>query len=114
MSDVRLVLCTFPDVEKAREIGMKLVEERLAACVNLLPGVESIYRWQGVVESSAEVLAIFKTTADGWAAFAARLKELHPYEVPEIIAVEPDQVTAAYAKWVGESVGAARMSGTGE
>jgi periplasmic divalent cation tolerance protein len=105
MSDVRLVFCTFPDMEKAREIGTKLVEEKCAACVNLVPGVESIYRWQGQVESSAEVLGIFKTTAAGWAAFEARLKALHPYEVPEIIAVEPDQVTAAYAKWVGESVG---------
>ncbi|MES2596139.1 MAG: divalent-cation tolerance protein CutA [Verrucomicrobiota bacterium] len=106
MSDVRLVLCTFPDVEKAREIGTKLVEERLAACVNLVPGVESIYRWQGQVESSAEVLGIFKTTADGWTDFEARLRELHPYEVPEIIAVAPEKVTAAYAMWVGEEVGA--------
>lgn len=103
MSEVRLVLCTFPDVEKAREIGSLLVAERLAACVNLIPAVESIYRWQGQVESATEILAIFKIASSGWAAFEARLRVLHPYEVPEIIAVEPDQVTPLYERWVADS-----------
>ena len=103
MSEVRLVLCTFPDVDKARTIGSTLVEERMAACVNLIPAVESIYRWQGQVESATEVLALFKITASGWPAFEARLRVLHPYEVPEIIAVEPDQVTSLYARWVADS-----------
>lgn len=105
MSEVRLVFCTFPDVDKARAIGSTLVAERLAACVNLIPAVESIYRWQGQVESSTEILAIFKIASSGWAAFEARLRVLHPYEVPEIIALEPEQVTPPYARWVADSTG---------
>jgi periplasmic divalent cation tolerance protein len=104
MSDLRLILCTFPDAGHARTIGTKLVEEQLAACVNLIPSVESIYRWQGVVETSAEVLTIFKTTASAYTAFEKRLRDLHPYEVPEIIALKPDQVAPAYASWVMDSV----------
>lgn len=103
-SELRIILCTFPDVEKARQIGTVLVERQLAACVNLLPGIESIYRWQGAIEHAGEVLAVFKTTAPGWPAFEAALRELHPYEVPEMIALEPRDVSKAYARWVGESV----------
>ncbi len=104
MSDVRLILCTFPDADQARRIGGVLVEARLAACVNLIPGVESIYRWQGAVETSAEVLAIIKTTTAVFPALESRLRELHPYVVPEIIALQPDQVAESYARWVSESV----------
>lgn len=106
MSDLRLILCTFPNADHARAIGTTLIEEQLAACVNLISGVESIYRWQGAVENSAEVLAIFKTTLSAYPAFETRLRSLHPYEVPEIIALEPDQVTPAYARWVMDSVAA--------
>lgn len=100
MTDVRLILCTFPDSEQARQIGTALVERQLAACVNLIPAVESIYRWQGAVETATEVLAIFKTTAAAFPAFAIALTELHPYEVPEIIALTPDQIAAPYRDWV--------------
>ena len=93
----------------ARQIGTTLVESQLAACVNLVPAVESIYRWQGKIEHSHEVLAIFKTTADAWTAFEARVRELHPYEVPEIVALRPEEVSGAYAKWVRESVGGTRQ-----
>jgi periplasmic divalent cation tolerance protein len=106
MSDLRLILCTFPNADQARTIGTTLIEERLAACVNLISGIESIYRWQGAVETSAEVLAVFKTTVSAYPAFETRLHSLHPYEVPEIIALEPDQVTLAYARWVMDSVAA--------
>lgn len=98
-----LVLVTFPDAEKARQIGTIMIESQLAACVNLVPGVESIYRWEGKIETSQEVLAIFKTTPETWLAFEQRLKELHPYQVPEVVALAPEQVSAAYAEWVGES-----------
>jgi len=101
-----LVFSTFPDIEKARQIGTALVESQLAACVNLLPAIESIYRWQGAVERSPEVLAIFKTTTAAYAAFEARLKLLHPYEVPEIAAVKPEHISATYAAWMNEAVGA--------
>ena len=72
--------------------------------MNLIPAVESIYRWEGKVETAAEVLAVFKTTAGAWPRFEARLRELHPYDVPEIVALKPDQVSEGYARWVGESV----------
>lgn len=104
MTDVLVILCTFPDIEKARQIGTFLIESQLAACVNLCPAVESIYRWQGQVESSTEVLAIFKTTRAAYPAFAERLASLHPYEVPEILALRPEEAGAAYARWVAESV----------
>lgn len=104
MSDILLVFCTFPDIEKARLIGTALIESQLAACVNLCPGIESIYRWQGQVETSAEVLAIFKTTPQAYPAFESRLRELHPYDVPEIVAVRPEQVSETYARWVSASV----------
>lgn len=107
---VLLVFVTFPDLEKAREIGTALVESQLAACVNLLPGIESIYRWQGKVETGSEVLALFKTTADTLPAFATRLAALHPYEVPEIVAVRPEHVALPYARWVAESTGSATAS----
>jgi len=87
-------------VEKARQTGTALVEAQLAACVNLLPGIESIYRWQGAVERAGEVLAVFKTTQEVWPAFEQRLRELHPYEVPEIVALKPEQVAESYARWV--------------
>ncbi len=82
-----VVLSTFPDVAAARAAAEVLVSERLAACVNLLPGVESIYRWESKVEHSAEVLAVIKTTAARYADMEQRLRALHPYEVPEIIAL---------------------------
>jgi periplasmic divalent cation tolerance protein len=100
MSEVLVILCTFPSLEQARQIGTVLVERQLAACVNLLPGVESIYRWQGKVESAGEVLAVFKTTAAAFPAFEKALTELHPYEVPEIVAVQPTAVAEAYTAWV--------------
>lgn len=100
MNNVLVVLCTFPDLVEARQTGTVLVEAQLAACVNLLPGIESIYRWQGAVERAGEVLAVFKTTSAAWPFFEQRLRELHPYEVPEIIALLPEQVADSYARWV--------------
>ena len=96
-----VVLCTFPDVEQARAIAAELVERRLAACVNLLPGVESIYRWEGKVERAGEVLAVIKTTR--YPELEAALKELHPYEVPEILALPVAVGLAGYMRWLGES-----------
>jgi periplasmic divalent cation tolerance protein len=104
MSDVLLILCTFPDPGQARQIGTVLVEAQLAACVNLLPAVESIYHWQGKVETATETLAIFKTTAAAFPAFEKMLTDLHPYEVPEIIALEPAQIAAPYRAWLLNNV----------
>jgi periplasmic divalent cation tolerance protein len=100
METIRIVLCTFPTAEAARQIGTLLVEKQLAACVNLIPGAESIYCWQGKVESACEILAIFKTTAAAYPAFERELAALHPYEVPEILALEPAVVAETYASWL--------------
>jgi periplasmic divalent cation tolerance protein len=100
-----LLLSTFPDAEAARRIAGTLVEERLAACANLIPGVESIYRWKGEVERAGEVIVLFKTTEAARSRFEARLKELHPYEVPEILVIRPEGGLPAYLRWVEENVG---------
>ena len=100
MNEVRLVICTFPSAEVARQIGTALVEKQLAACVNLVPAIESIYRWQGEIETATETLALFKTTAALYPQFEFALAALHPYDVPEIIAIRPEQVAESYAKWV--------------
>ena len=104
MESLLLVFCTFPDIASARQIGTLLVERQLAACVNLVPAVESIYRWQGTVETAVETLAIFKTTAAGYPDFEKVLAEMHPYEVPEIIALAPEKVAGPYRAWVGSEV----------
>ena len=104
MESVRLVLCSFPDIDSARQIGTLLVERQLAACVNLLPSAESIYHWQGKVESAPEVLALFKTTEALWPEFEQALAQAHPYEVPEIIAIRPDAVAGPYRAWLLESL----------
>ena len=104
MEKLLVVFCTFPDVASARQIGTLLVERQLAACVNLVPAVESIYRWQGNVETAAEVLAIFKTTAAAFPAFEQTLSEMHPYDVPEIIALDPAEVSGPYREWVLNTV----------
>lgn len=82
-----------------------LVERQLAACVNILPGVESIYRWKGELNRDPEALALIKTTADGYPALEEALVDLHPYEEPEVIALEVAAGSAGYLGWVGEMVG---------
>lgn len=98
-----LVFSTFPDLEQARRIVRTLVEERVIACGNLIPSVESIYRWEGKVETAAEVQAVMKTTTDRWWKLEARLRELHPYEVPEIVSVKISDGLPAYLRWLDES-----------
>jgi len=104
--DIRIVLSTFPSPDKAAEIGKILVEEQLAACVNLLPGVRSLYRWQGAISDDTETLALIKTTAERYDALASRLVSLHPYEVPELVALSPASGHAPYLAWIAASVAA--------
>lgn len=103
-ADVRVVLSTFSSIDEARTVCRQLVEERHAACANLVPAVESIYRWQGAVETATETIAILKTTEEGFARLEARLRELHTYEVPEVIALPVQGGSEAYLRWVGENV----------
>ena len=100
----KIVLCTLPDIDQARQIGTSMVREQLAACVNLIPRIESIYRWKGEVETAGEVLAIFKTTPDSYPALERALREAHPYEVPEILAFRADSGLAEYLSWVAGEV----------
>lgn len=95
-----ICLCTCPDHATAEHLATALVEERLAACVNLLPGLLSVYRWQGQVERADEVLLLAKTTADRFEALCARIKALHPAELPEVLAVEAAAGLPAYLDWV--------------
>ena len=97
-----IVFSTFSNAEQAREVGRVLVAERLAACVNLLPGVTSIYVWEGKEEENIETLALIKTRTALYSALEARLRELHPYGVPEIIAVDVVAGSSAYLQWVAE------------
>jgi periplasmic divalent cation tolerance protein len=99
-----VVLSTFPDAAAARTAAETLVKERLAACVNILPGVQSVYRWEGKVETGAEVLTVIKTTAERYPALQGRLRELHPCDVPEIVALPAAAVAESYLQWVTGSV----------
>jgi periplasmic divalent cation tolerance protein len=93
-----------PDIAVARQIGTVLIQKQLAACVNILPGMESVYRWKDVIETASEVQCIIKTTTEMLSELERVLIELHPYEVPEIIALRPDAVSSVYGQWVIESV----------
>lgn len=99
---VLLVQCSCPDMQTADAVAQALVDERLAACVQRLPGVHSTYRWQGRVERGDEVLLQIKTTTQRLAALIARVQALHPYELPEVIAVEASGGLAPYLDWVAE------------
>ena len=99
-----VVFSTFPDADTAARIARTLVDEQLAACVNVVPAVRSIYRWEGKVCDEAEVLAVIKTTAERYAALAAKLAELHPYQVPEVIALPLADGHPPYLAWLAAQV----------
>lgn len=103
-----LVLSTFPDADTAASVVRVLVEEKLAACGSILPGMRSIYAWEGKIEDSAEVAVLIKTPAPLYARLEKRLAKLHPYEVPEIVAWEPGAVAKSYAAWVASAASADR------
>ena len=96
-----LVLCTCPDAATADALAQALVEERLAACVNVLPGVRSVYRWQGAVERTDEVLLLAKTTVARFDELEARIVALHPATLPEVIACDIAGGLDRYLAWVG-------------
>ncbi len=95
-----IVITNCPDEETANAIALAVVEEQLAACVNILPRVQSVYRWQGNVESAAEIPLLIKATTRNYPALEARIKALHPYDVPEIVALPIARGLPAYLNWV--------------
>ena len=106
MTDKRIVLSTAGSAEEARKIANHMVANQLAACVNIVPHIESIYRWQGKVESSHEWLLLMKTTAEKVDDVRDAIRELHSYDLPECIAIAIEDGSADYLQWIGESVAA--------
>ena len=100
MTDALLVFTTLPSADKAAELAKVLVEERLAACANLLPAIRSIYRWQGKLQDENEVLVLLKTRAEHLEWLKLRILELHPYEVPEVLAVPVEAGYQPYLDWL--------------
>jgi periplasmic divalent cation tolerance protein len=105
MTDAQLVLTMLPTADAAATVARALVAERLAACCNILPAVRSIYRWKDQLHDENEVLVLIKTRAEHLERLKARVLELHPYEVPEILALPIENGYAAYLEWLAESVG---------
>jgi len=103
MTDKRIVLSTAGSEDEARKIAHYLVEHRLAACVNIVPQIESIYRWQGKIESSREWLLLIKSASDRFAAISDAIRELHSYDLPECIALAIEDGSADYLQWIAES-----------
>jgi periplasmic divalent cation tolerance protein len=95
-----LVLITAPSADEGARLGRALVEERLAACVNIVPGLRSIYRWEGEMQDDAEALLIVKSSPALFEALEARVRELHPYEVPEVLAIPVAAGSAPYLRWL--------------
>ena len=105
MTEALLVLCTAPSAEVAAGLARALVEARLAACGNVLPGLRSIYRWQGRVEDEPEALLLLKTSRQGFPALRDELLRLHPYQVPEVLALPVEAGSASYLEWLAAQVG---------
>jgi periplasmic divalent cation tolerance protein len=104
MTDKQIVLSTAGSEEEARKIARHLVERQLAACVNLIPQVESIYRWQGKIETAREWLLLIKTRAETFSAVHQAIQELHSYDLPECIAIGVENGSAEYLEWIADSL----------
>jgi periplasmic divalent cation tolerance protein len=105
MTDKVLVLTTAGSEAEARKIATELVERRLAACVNIVPRIQSVYRWEGKIETADEYLLIIKTTKARSTDVQATIRELHSYDLPECIVIAMEEGSAEYLKWIEESVG---------
>jgi periplasmic divalent cation tolerance protein len=104
MTDKRIVLSTAGSEDEARKIAKHLVEQKLAACVNIVPKIESVYRWQGKVESNREYLLLIKTSSEKFPEVRDAIRELHSYELPECIALAVEDGASAYLQWLEDSV----------
>lgn len=102
MTDAMLVLTTLPNADAAVELSRSVVNEKLAACANILPAIRSIYRWKDKVQDDNEVLVLLKTRQEQFERLRARILELHPYEVPEVIAIPVEQGYQGYLDWIAE------------
>lgn len=105
MTNKRIVLTTTGSEAEAQKIARHLVESRMAACVNIIPQITSVYRWQGKVEEACEWLLLIKTTADGFEKIREAIAELHSYELPECVCLTVEDGSANYLQWIADSVG---------
>jgi len=96
----QIILCTCPDQKAAAYIAGQMIEHHLAACVNIVPGITSVYQWQGKIESAQEHLLIIKTQINQYQAIETKIKQIHPYELPEIIAVPIEHGLPEYLHWI--------------
>lgn len=99
-----VVLCTVPGEEIAKKIAHALVQERLAACVNIVPGLTSVYSWEGRMVEDSELLLLIKTRQERYGALEQRIKQLHPYQVPEVIALPIQQGSKEYLDWINSTL----------
>jgi len=99
-----VVMTTVGSLEVGEKLASALVEEKLAACVQILPAIESIYRWKGDVQKETEHLLLIKTTADRWEALSAFIETNHPYEVPELIALDAVNIAPKYREWLAAQI----------
>ncbi|MGA9511326.1 MAG: divalent-cation tolerance protein CutA [Candidatus Sulfotelmatobacter sp.] len=106
MTDKRIVLTTAGSEEEAQKIACHLVENRMAACVNIVPQIQSVYRWQGKVEEAREWLLVIKTTADAFEKVREAIAKLHSYELPECVCLTIEDGSPNYLQWIAESVAA--------
>jgi periplasmic divalent cation tolerance protein len=106
----RIILCTTASEESARKIARALVEQRLAACVNIVPRVQSVYRWQQKVETAEEWLLVIKTSQKRYKAVEALIQELHTYELPEVVSVAIEGGSREYLRWLEEAVASAKQA----
>src|SRR5579864_133798 len=104
MTDKRIVLTTAGSEEEARKIAQHMVEHKLAACVNIIPQIESVYRWQGKIETSRDWLLLIKTTIEKFPAVRDAIRTLHSYDLPECVAIAIDDGSREYLQWIGASV----------
>ncbi|WNG61720.1 divalent-cation tolerance protein CutA [Archangium gephyra] len=104
MTDAILVMVTAPTADKAAELARALVEEGLAACGNVVPGLRSIYRWEGKVHDEPEVLLLLKTRASHFEALRERVVQLHPYQCPEVLRLDVPEGHAPYLQWIRDNV----------
>ena len=109
--DVRVILVTSPDVDSAIILVRRVVQERLAACGNVIPGLTSVYRWEGELQEDPEALIVLKSTQDVVERLKRRVEELHPYDVPEFLVLPVSHGNSAYLRWVAGEVGDSEVSG---
>ncbi|MEM7780485.1 MAG: divalent-cation tolerance protein CutA [Pseudomonadota bacterium] len=100
-----LVWCPYPDIDAARSAARMMLDERLIACANIIPGIESVFVWEGEVDSSAEVAVLFKTTANKLDRLVSRLGECHPYDTPAVLGWRCDAATPEVKNWLERSLG---------